>query len=75
MKKLTVIESISKLPDEFSMDEIIERLMIIEKKLKEDVWTLMMEKYIRKNRQEQSFVPLGGDGNNKQVPDYDQVLL
>jgi hypothetical protein len=31
MKKATVIESISKLPDEFSIDEIIERLIIIEK--------------------------------------------
>jgi predicted transcriptional regulator len=31
MKKSTVIESINKLPDEFSIDEIIERLIIIEK--------------------------------------------
>jgi predicted transcriptional regulator len=31
MKKFTVIESINKLPDEFSIDEIIERLIIIEK--------------------------------------------
>jgi len=31
MKKKTVIESISKLPDEFSIDEIIERLIILEK--------------------------------------------
>ncbi|MDZ7605741.1 MAG: hypothetical protein U5K79_09180 [Cyclobacteriaceae bacterium] len=31
MKKATVIESINKLPDEFSIDEIIERLIIIEK--------------------------------------------
>jgi predicted transcriptional regulator len=31
MRKTTVIESISKLPDEFSIDEIIERLIIIEK--------------------------------------------
>jgi hypothetical protein len=31
MRKSTVIESISKLPDEFSIDEIIERLIIIEK--------------------------------------------
>ena len=31
MKKRTVIESINKLPDEFSIDEIIERLIIIEK--------------------------------------------
>jgi hypothetical protein len=31
MKKTAVIESISKLPDEFSIDEIIERLIIIEK--------------------------------------------
>lgn len=31
MRKTTVIESINKLPDEFSIDEIIERLMIIEK--------------------------------------------
>ena len=31
MRKSAVIESISKLPDEFSMDEIIERFVIIEK--------------------------------------------
>lgn len=31
MKKTIVIESINKLPDEFSIDEIIERLIIIEK--------------------------------------------
>lgn len=31
MRKSTVIESISGLPDEFSIDEIIERLIIIEK--------------------------------------------
>lgn len=31
MKKSTVIESINKLPDEFFIDEIIERLIIIEK--------------------------------------------
>ena len=31
MRKSTVIESINKLPDEFSIDEIIERLIIIEK--------------------------------------------
>ncbi len=31
MKKEIVIESISKLPDEFSIEEIIERLIIIEK--------------------------------------------
>jgi hypothetical protein len=31
MKKSIVIESINKLPDEFSIDDIIERLMIIEK--------------------------------------------
>lgn len=31
MRKATVIESINKLPDEFSIDEIIERLIIIEK--------------------------------------------
>ncbi|MEQ8423537.1 MAG: hypothetical protein RIA63_02435 [Cyclobacteriaceae bacterium] len=31
MRKSTVIESINKLPDEFSIDEIIERLLIIEK--------------------------------------------
>jgi len=31
MKKSTVLDSISKLPDEFSIDEIIERLIIIEK--------------------------------------------
>ena len=31
MIKSTVIESINKLPDEFSIDEIIERLIIIEK--------------------------------------------
>lgn len=31
MRKDTVIESINKLPEEFSIDEIIERLMILEK--------------------------------------------
>ncbi len=31
MRKAAVIESISKLPDEFSIEEIIERLIIIEK--------------------------------------------
>ena len=31
MRKTTVIESINKLPDEFSIDEVIERLIIIEK--------------------------------------------
>ena len=31
MRKTTVIESINKLPDEFSIDEIVERLIIIEK--------------------------------------------
>lgn len=31
MRKSIVIESINKLPDEFSIDEIIERLIIIEK--------------------------------------------
>ena len=31
MKKSAVIDSISKLPDEFSIDEIIERLIILEK--------------------------------------------
>jgi len=31
MKKTEVIESISELPDEFSIDEIIERLIIVEK--------------------------------------------
>ena len=31
MRKSTVIDSISKLPDEFSIDEVIERLIIIEK--------------------------------------------
>ncbi|HCW09282.1 MAG TPA: hypothetical protein DGG95_18145 [Cytophagales bacterium] len=31
MKKSTVIESVNKLPDEFSIDEIIERLIILEK--------------------------------------------
>ena len=31
MRKSTVIESINKLPDEFSIDEVIERLIIIEK--------------------------------------------
>lgn len=31
MKKVTVIESIEKLPEEFSIDEVIERLIIIEK--------------------------------------------
>jgi predicted transcriptional regulator len=31
MRKTTVIESINKLPDEFSIDEIIDRLIIIEK--------------------------------------------
>lgn len=31
MRKTTVIESIKNLPEEFSIDEIIERLIIIEK--------------------------------------------
>lgn len=31
MRKSTVIESINKLPDEFSIDEVIERLILIEK--------------------------------------------
>jgi len=31
MKKSVVIDSISKLPEEFSIDEIIERLIILEK--------------------------------------------
>ena len=31
MRKSTVIESLSELPDEFSIEEIIERLIIIEK--------------------------------------------
>lgn len=31
MKKSAVLDSISNLPDEFSIDEIIERLIIIEK--------------------------------------------
>jgi hypothetical protein len=31
MKKSSVLDSISKLPDEFSIDEIIERLIVIEK--------------------------------------------
>ncbi len=31
MRKSTVIESINKLPDEVSIEEIIERLIIIEK--------------------------------------------
>jgi hypothetical protein len=31
MRKTIVLESINKLPDEFSIDEIIERLIIIEK--------------------------------------------
>lgn len=31
MQKETVIDSISKLPDEFSIDEVIERLIVIEK--------------------------------------------
>jgi hypothetical protein len=31
MRKTTVIESINELPDEFSIDEVIERLIIIEK--------------------------------------------
>lgn len=31
MRKSTVIDSISNLPDEFSIEEIIERLIIIEK--------------------------------------------
>ncbi len=31
MKKVTVIESIEKLPEEFSIDEVIDRLIIIEK--------------------------------------------
>ncbi len=31
MRKTTVIESLDKLPDEFSIDEIIESLIILEK--------------------------------------------
>jgi hypothetical protein len=31
MRKSAVLDSISKLPDEFSIDEVIERLIIIEK--------------------------------------------
>ncbi|MEJ7643720.1 MAG: hypothetical protein WKF87_03940 [Chryseolinea sp.] len=31
MKKSVVIDSISNLPDEFSIDEVIERLIILEK--------------------------------------------
>lgn len=31
MRKSTTLESISKLPDEVSIDEIIERLIIVEK--------------------------------------------
>ncbi|MFN7493263.1 MAG: hypothetical protein ACK5RG_10130 [Cyclobacteriaceae bacterium] len=31
MRKTTVLESLDKLPDEFSIDEIIERLIILEK--------------------------------------------
>lgn len=31
MKKSTIIESISKLPDEVTIDEIVERLVVIEK--------------------------------------------
>jgi len=31
MRKSTVLDSISNLPDEFSIDEVIERLIIIEK--------------------------------------------
>jgi len=31
MKKSAVIESISKLPDEVTIDEIVERLIVIEK--------------------------------------------
>jgi hypothetical protein len=31
MKKASVIESINQLPDEFSTEEIIERLIVIEK--------------------------------------------
>ena len=31
MKKSTVIESLSKLPDEVTLDEIVERLIVIEK--------------------------------------------
>lgn len=31
MRKSTLIESMDKLPDEFSIDEIVERLIIIEK--------------------------------------------
>ena len=31
MRKATLIESISKLPDEISIEEIIERLIIVEK--------------------------------------------
>jgi hypothetical protein len=31
MRKTTVIESLNNLPDEFSIEEVIERLIIIEK--------------------------------------------
>ena len=31
MKKSTILESISKLPDEVTIDEIVERLIVIEK--------------------------------------------
>ncbi|NOS90926.1 MAG: hypothetical protein HOP30_03320 [Cyclobacteriaceae bacterium] len=31
MRKTSVLESLDKLPDEFSIDEIIERLIILEK--------------------------------------------
>ena len=31
MKKETVLDSIAKLPDEFSIDEVVERLIVIEK--------------------------------------------
>lgn len=31
MRKITVLESLDKLPDEFSIDDIIERLIILEK--------------------------------------------
>lgn len=55
MKKSTVIESLNKLPDEFSIDEIIERLIIIEKieKGREDV------KNGRVNTEEQAKAKLG----------------
>lgn len=41
MKKSAIIESISKLPDEISIDEIVERLIVIEKieKGRKDVLT------------------------------------